>query len=180
MNQVIQNELIESARVGFFDEGLNRGTYGLTIKLRGDAPKAPLSPKVFSAVKQLVEEPLPGAGKRARVLIPDNFRAQDSLRWLLAALKRFGIAPQAVFGPQLGESTALSEAAWRIMRTSEPMSFFLDFDELWYEPTSETPIAEFPLWPLPHAVYLYLRGQNREVSEVVQFMQLSKFPWSLL
>lgn len=180
MNQIVQNELIESAKVGFFDEGLNRGSYGLTIKLRSDAPKGALSPKVYSAVKQLVEEELPLASKKSRILIPDSFHATDSLRWLIAALKRFSIQAHVIYGPSFGESDAIAEASWKILKITEPLSCFLDFDELWYEPEQSVAVAEFPLWPLPHPIYLYLKASGREVSEVISFMKSSKFPWSIL
>lgn len=175
---IVQNEFIESARVGFFEQGLSRGTYGLQVRLSPERLQVPLSPKAYEAVKQLVEEPLPAANKKARIKVPASYRNLAELRWLLAALKKFSISTQLIYDVTLGEPELLGLADWRILQVTAPEASFMEFDELWYKP--QGPLEDFPLWPLQHPVYLYVDGAGRPVDEVFGFMQKSKYPWVLL
>lgn len=179
MNNIIQNELIESAKVGFFDSGLSRGTYGLQIKLARDKIQGGISSKVYEAVKTILEEPLPSANKKARIRIPEGFKNLAELRWLLAALKKFSISTQIMYDPSLGEPELLGLADWRILQVTAVEPSFVEFDELWFKPAGDLP-PEFPLWPVNHPIYLYIDGTGRTVEELTGFMSRSRFPWVLL
>jgi hypothetical protein len=177
MTQIHKNNFIVSAKTGFYETGLSKGSYGLTLTL---ANTTAIGTDELLAMKQIVEEPLPPAAKKARVMLPKEFHSTEALRWLLAALSRFGIQSQVAFWPALGETEALSLAAWRILQVDEPHELFIDFNELWYSPSEAALESTFPLWPVGHQVYLFVRGQGMAMESVVGFISRAAEPWALL